>query len=336
MIPWLKDRDKFSFMGLELKLDGHEFQSTQLSSSQAIVVDPLMKLPEHWREWIGRIRAEQVEGFNLLLASHSPSGEPEVLNHDDAALQQHAWNLYAGLLLSVRCSTSHPPAMLTGYRAAGEDNIRQQKDFDTPMGTMFAPYPSVSWAHIQRAASLGRNLGQLNADSIPGGRWRLNRTLHLYHEARTTTDLMESLHQYCRVIDGLILPAPGAGKSHFRSRTELFIGPQHHELMGQIYDLRSASEHLHENLYLESFDREVRLDLLKKEAIIEWIAREALARVIETPSLWPHFANTGALAKFWRLPPSERQALWGNRFNPADAHQDFDPKYIHNGMLGKP
>src|SRR5262249_51965289 len=151
----------------------------------------------------------------------------------------HAWNFYAGLLLSVRCSTSHPPAMLTGYHVGGEDDIQKQKDFETPMGTMFAPYPSVNWAQMRRAAALGINLSQLNAASIPGGSWRLNRTLHLYQEARTTTDLMESLHQYCRVIDGLILPVPGMGKSHFRSRTELFIGPRHHDLVGQIYDMRS-------------------------------------------------------------------------------------------------
>jgi hypothetical protein len=128
--------------------------------------------------------------------------------------------------------------MLTGYRADGEDDIRQQKDFETPTGTIFAPYPSVNWTQVRRAAALGDKLNQLNGSSIPGGRWRLNRTLHLYQEARTTTDLMESLHQYCRVIDGLILPAPGLGKAQFRSRTELFIGPRHHDLMGQIYDLR--------------------------------------------------------------------------------------------------
>jgi hypothetical protein len=98
----------------------------------------------------------------------------------------------------------------------------------------------------------------------------------------------------------------------------------------------SASEHLHENRYLESFDREVRLDLLKKEATIEWIAREALARIVERPSLWSYFANTGALADFWKLSAPDLQALWGDPFAPTDALQDFHPKYIHDGMLGRP
>jgi hypothetical protein len=67
MIPWLKDREKFSFMGLELKFEGPEFQSVQFNPTQSIVINPTTKLPQRWRDWIGSIRAEQVEGFNLLL-----------------------------------------------------------------------------------------------------------------------------------------------------------------------------------------------------------------------------------------------------------------------------
>lgn len=81
---------------------------------------------------------------------------------------------------------------------------------------------------------------------------RLFRTLHIYCEARSTPDILDRLRQYCRCIDGLILPKAGETKRQFKSRTELFIGPRHHELMGEIYDVRSAVEHLHENRYLET------------------------------------------------------------------------------------
>jgi hypothetical protein len=43
---------------------------------------------------------------------------------------------------------------------------------------------------------------------------------------------------------------------------------RHNHLMGEIYDVRSAVEHLHENKYLEVFDRTQRLDLAKKELIV--------------------------------------------------------------------
>jgi len=99
-------------------------------------------------------------------------------------------------------------------------------------------------------------------------------------------------------MDRLILPDAGKTKQQFKSKTELFIGPRHHDMMGKIYDVRSAVEHLHENRYLEGFDRQTRLDLLQKEAVIDHVARTTLARIIGNSSLWPHFANTTSLAAF--------------------------------------
>jgi len=64
----------------------------------------------------------------------------------------------------------------------------------------------------------------------------LFRVLHLYQETRTTADILERVHQYSRCIDGLILPKIGQTRRQFKSKTELFIGPYHHDLMGEIYD----------------------------------------------------------------------------------------------------
>ena len=100
--------------------------------------------------------------------------------------------------------------------------------------------------------------------------------------------------------------------------------------------MRSAVEHLHENRYLEGFDRDTRLDLVKKEAVVEHIARTALARIIGKPDLWQHFANTELLASFWKRAPNERQQIWGEPVDPTVALADFDPQYIHDSVLGGP
>ena len=226
--------------------------------------------------------------------------------------------------------------MLTGSRRDGEIDIRQQKDFDSPGPCIFRPYPPVLPEDIQGAARLGENLDVLATTPISGGHWRLFRTLNIYTEARTNGDILDRLHQYCRCIDGLILPNAGETKRQVKSRTELFIGPRHHDLMGELYDIRSAVEHLHENKYLEDFDREIRLDLVKKEAIVERIVRTTVARIVSNDTLWPHFANTSGLAIFWALTAVERQRLWGNLINPMDAIADFDPEHIHDGRLGRP
>jgi len=226
--------------------------------------------------------------------------------------------------------------MLTGVRRDGEIDIRQQHDLDCPIPCIFCPYPPVMPEHVQLAAQLGAKLDELATAPLPGGRWRLDRSLRVYTDARVTSDILDRLHQYSRCIDGLILPDAGKTRQQFKSRTELFIGPRHHELMGEIYYVRSAVEHLHENRYLEGFDRATRLDLLKKEAIAEHIARTALAKIIGDSTLWPHFANTPALAKFWVLSAADRRKIWGVPIDPMEALKDFDPQYIHDGLLGGP
>ena len=207
-------------------------------------------------------------------------------------------------------------------------------DLELPAPQVFRPYPPVVADNIELAAQLGQKLDEMMPETVPGGLWRLFRTLHIYIETRTISDLVDRIHQYCRCIEGLILPVIGKTKRQFKSRTELFIGLAHHELMGALYDIRSDVEHLHENRHLETFNREARLDLVKKEAIAEYIARTALARIFSQDALWQHFGNTAALRKFWALLAAERQEIWGEPIDPMVSVTDFDPKYLNDEMLG--
>jgi hypothetical protein len=298
--------------------------------------DATFNMPDHWKNWLGSIRSEQVASCNLFLISKALSARPDILDDENNELKQRAWVFYVGLLLASTFAPAHQPIMLTGVRRDGEIEVREQRDFDSPVTRIFRPYPPIFADDVQLAAQLGMNLDSLPKAQVPGGYWRLFRTLNVYIEARTNGDILDRLHQYCRCVDGLILPDAGKTKQQFRSRTELFIGPRHHDMMGDVYDIRSAVEHLHENRYLEGFDRTVRLDLVQKEAIIEYIARTALTRVIADESLWSHFANTTALARFWALTPDQRRQIWGQPIDVSDALVGFDSKYINDGVLGGP
>jgi hypothetical protein len=330
---WINDGDKYALVGLNVKVEGN-IPTGNITPSLWVLADTTFNIPPHWREWLGSIRVEELERFDLFLLSKLPSSMPDVLDAENQKLQKRVWNFYVGLLLASTFAPVHKPVMLTGSRRDGEIDIRQQQDLDSPYPCLFRPYPPVVPEDLRRAAQLGENLGALAATPPPGGPWRLFRTLHVYTETRTNAEVLDRIHQYCRCIDGLILPKAGETKQQFKSRTELFIGPSHHDMMGEIYDVRSAVEHLHENRYLEGFDRETRLDLLRKEAIAKHIARTALARVVGDSNLWPHFANTPALGTFWALPDADRRRIWGDPVNVLDALADFDPKHIPDGHLG--
>jgi hypothetical protein len=262
------------------------------------------------------------------------SERPGALDGENQSLQHLVSLFYVGLLLTSTFSTAHKPVVLTGSRRNGEVDIRQQADFEVPVGREFKPYSALTAADVETGARIAGKIKAIEETSLSGGHWRFFRVLHLYQETRTARDILEQLHQYSRCIDGLILPSIGETKRQFKSRTELFIGPRHHDLMGEIYDVRSAVEHLHENKYLEGFNREARLDLLKKKTIVEHVARTSINRIIENPALWSHFANTTSLDAFWSLPDTERKRIWGEPIDPMAGLTGYDPKYIHNGVLG--
>jgi hypothetical protein len=330
---WISDDEKYALVGLSVKTEG-DIPPGQISANLWTLVDASFAMPSNWREWLGTIRADEVADCNLFLLSKQPSRTPDILDAENKRLEQLAWNFYVGLLLSSTFSPMHRPVLLSGVRRAGEIGVRQQHDFDVPYPGVFHPYPAVAANDVRLAAHLGESLDALATAPLQGGHWRLFRTLNIYTEARTASQIVDRIHQYSRCIDGMILPNIGETRRQFRSRTELFIGPRHHQLMGEIYDVRSDVEHLHEYRYLESFDRALRLELVKKEAIVEHIARKVLARIIGDHNLWPYFANTSALVAFWALPPADRQQIWGSPFNPNEALAEFDPTYIHDGHLG--
>jgi hypothetical protein len=226
--------------------------------------------------------------------------------------------------------------MLAGYRQNGEINVRSQDDYDPAIPSMVRHYLPVTLAELQLAAKIASQIAAIETTPLAGGHWRLFRVFHLYLEARTIRDNMDRLHQYCRCIDGLIVPDIGNTKRQFKSRTELFIGPRHHDMMGDTYDVRGDVEHLHENEHLEGFNRAARLELVKKLEMMEYIVRSALVRIVLEPKLWPRFANTTALQAFWALDDQQKRALWGSTINPTDALADFDPRYISDAQLGGP
>jgi hypothetical protein len=332
---WISDGEKYALIGMAVKVE-EAIHFHEARPGFWVTGETTFPLPQHWREWLGTIRAEELTGFNLFLLTKRRSTTPDLIDDDNGSLEQRVGHFYTGLILASPFAPAHAPVMLSGARRNSEIGIRSQHDLHALVPCAFRPYPPILSKEIELAARLAESIGAIGIANINGGHWRFFRTLDLYISARAIADNLERLHQYCRCIEGLILPSAGDTKKQFKSRTELFIGPRHHDMMGEMYDVRSAVEHLHENRYLETFDRDVRLDLLKKEAVAEYIARSTLVRILNDRNLWSHFANTTALAKFWTLPAAERHRIWGESINPIDAIADLDPRLIANGHLGGP
>jgi len=331
---WINNGEKYALLGLSVKVMDANIARLNLGPDFQVIEDADFVIPSEWREWLGSIRIEEIEACDLFIAAKMTSATPDVLDGENIQLNGRVWGFYRGLLLSSTFATAHKPVILTGSCRDGEVGLRQIQDFDVLVPNDFRPYPDVSPQSFEQAALIAAHLERLSATRQGSNRWRLNRVLHLYVQARTEQDILHRIHQYTRCIDGFVTTGPGQGRKDFRSRTELFIGPGHHDLMGEIYDVRSSVEHLHEDRYLDPLSRATQIDLTKKEAIVEHIARTTLARIILNDALWPHFTNKAALAAFWALPATERKAIWGAPVDPMDSLAEFDERYLPEVQLG--
>lgn len=330
---WIDNNEKYAVVGITVKTEG-VIPSGKISDNYYVFGGNEFELPEDWKSWLGTIRTEELGNCNLFLLTKLVSSAPEILDAENQKLHRLIWTFYLGLLLSCSFAPAYAPVILNGACRDGSVDVRQQQDLDHPIASIFHPYPSITVSDLRSAASLAENLIAMSLAQTPGGHWRLNRTLSAYVAARTTKDILDRIHQYCRCIEGLILPDPGKSKQQFKSRTELFVGTKHHDLMGDIYDIRSAVEHLHENRYLETFDRDTRLRLARYEVIAEYVARTSIARVVERRDLWKHFGNAPALHEFWGLSANQRIEIWGAPCDPLIALNDCDSDIISNAELG--
>lgn len=75
---WLGDGEKYALLGLNLKSDQAGFVDEQLSPELAVLTRAAFKMPSHWRDWLGSIRAEEVEDCDLFILSKLKSKQPGV------------------------------------------------------------------------------------------------------------------------------------------------------------------------------------------------------------------------------------------------------------------
>jgi hypothetical protein len=214
-------------------------------------------------------------------------------------------------------ATSEPPLIISGAHQGTALAIRQVTNLPRPVHEALDMTRRFDVVDIRRAGQLVAAYDRARPAS---GCWRFTRVVSLYAATRAVLEMVDRIHQYARCLEGLTVPPvrSGAGKN-FADRVALFVDPGNRALFERLYALRGEIEHLHENRYLETFDRPVRLGLLKDAGHLEYVVRRCLARVLDTPALWPHFCTTTALERFWALPEAQRRRLWGPCIDPTQA-----------------
>lgn len=287
-----------------------------------------VELPGHWQTWLGSIATRDVREAGLFLLA------VETFSIDSTAAEARCYDevkhLYWGLYLSGRFSTGGPSHRVSG-RAGGEGDWVQTHQALDPLIEM--PGFETEWlttTRLKRAVALGTALRLLSTRNQPDKFHRFRRASLAFTSAGRTRDAADRIHEFVRVVEGFIRPDPGATERQFKSRTELFVGPSHHALMGELFAIRSAVEHLHGAFaaITGDTDRERAFHVLKRAAQAEALARHCITEFLDRPALWPHFADDDALSHFWKLARAEQVALWGPPLLIDRVESLFEPDLV--------
>lgn len=330
-MQWVKEGEKFAVLGLNIELGAIE---TLALSDDCALLQEQLSLPDHWKGWLGSQRVEEVEACPAYLAIKMTARQPGVLDGDDQRLRSLIGHWYCGILLQDRFVNLDDPFILAGSWSRTQLDVRHFEMIDGTGRAIAEYYPLLTASHIEGGLALAKVLREI-AQEGAGQNWRLRRCLAIYQEARASTDILDRVHQFVRCIEGLIVSEQGHGKLRFKSRTELFVGPRHHDFMGALYELRGHIEHLHENQHLEEFDRGVRLEIARKEAVSEFIARTCLLRILSSDVLRRHFGNVDAARAFWQLGRQQQAELWGKPVDMQSVLQGVNFDHVSDQELGK-
>lgn len=251
---------------------------------------------------------------NLFFVAHALSATPEVLDQENEDLCQSVHRLYFGLLIAAPYLGHTEATRMTGVNQAGMVNVRQVSYYDAVPGPPGCRGAGLDDAMLRGAYAAAEGIAALEAG---GGHERTWRVIHAFHEGLLSLAFGDRIHQFVRCVEGFVLPETGATRRQFINRSQLFLGPGHEQLLGELFDIRSKVEHLHGPYAAFAAPDRRAADLM----LAEWnfkaesIARACLQRLFTTRALWPHFVDDAALSRFWTLTPAVRSGFWGQPSN---------------------
>jgi hypothetical protein len=130
-----------------------------------------VQLETHWRQWLGTIKAEQLDRANLFLLAKVSSTTLEVLDDENLKLSNQLWWFHTGLLLADRFGFEEP-LLLTGSVRDGHAEIRQVRTVSKAIHIAGLIPESLAPNHLATAGAIASTLYEWDST---GGSWRFNK-----------------------------------------------------------------------------------------------------------------------------------------------------------------
>lgn len=191
---------------------------------------------------------------------------------------------------------------------------------------------NVTQANLLETAKLVGGIGGIFAEGNGNNYLRLRKGFNALLDAVKHDQLHNRLHQCVRAIEAIIKPKQGDGLKKFQYRCQLFAGRSFDDatLLGELYELRSAAEHLNPmddklTAYPEhERDKVKALRTFQAELLASFIYR----KIFSTPELLKDFVNDYAVKCVWDKRTKELIQYWGNTIDLRTAPEGLFFDYL--------
>ncbi|MFA5786487.1 MAG: hypothetical protein WDA71_05815 [Actinomycetota bacterium] len=284
----------------------------QLQGGLEIHSDPPFAIGSRWIKRLGTLNTEHLKGSNFAILATAPSARLEVLDKENETLEQAALGFFYALLMQ---GVPHMDGglILSGANVGGDPNVRSV----TVLGNYYRPAHvlplRIDARTIASASTVAAGLRSIY--EAPDAFSRLKRGVHAWYRGVREERANDRVHQFVRAIEAMLKPAAGRTRRQFVHRCQVFAGTSQQVggLLGELFDLRSCAEHLHDwDCGLEAIpeqDRERHGSLRAYQA--ELLAGLAYSRLLSNPSLLGNFQDDASIEALWRRPLPAIQTMWG-------------------------
>jgi hypothetical protein len=269
-------------------------------------------LNSYWEEWLGTLQYQRLAESNFVIVAERASANPQVLDEENRALEELAHTLlFAILMHGVPGYVGS--LFLTGAKIAEKVEARSVGSPPTYYKHDGAPPFLITEEVIRSADTVAVGLRSIYARQ--GLFTRLKRGLDAWRRGVQEHRGDYRLHQFVRATEAFVRPRTGASRRQFAHRCQTFAGPSPttRKVLEEIYDLRSATEHLNDwELALPDVPDQQRVRCAELRAYqAERLAGDIYIRVLSDPTLLQDFQDDASTDAFWSLQDHECRRRWG-------------------------
>jgi hypothetical protein len=303
----------FSCFGLRTRVSLELQKVTKLGPAVYATTYSPFEIDEWWQRQLGELEIAEVDKCSLFLIAFSDDLSINVLDLTKLVNFHYLSLILQGVGYSVQGVTLSGENSAKGMRVSGMGVL---EDYHRPPKMIPA---FIAAEHLNATACIVGGLYSLFPYIESDNYLRLRKGLNAFIDGVKHAQYHSRLHQFVRSIDGVIKPKKGEGTNKFKYRCGFFAGrtPQHVELLEDLYELRSAAEHLN-----PLDDRLIRFQTHEREKMkalrtyqSELLASFVYRKILSTPTLLSNFIDDAAIDLMWGQSASQLIGLWGNTIN---------------------